>query len=57
MAKRHTTKYRGVYYIEGKRAGKDQVERIYYISYYKDGVRTEEKAGRQLMMVSMWHRA
>jgi integrase len=47
MAKRYKTKYRGVYYIEGKRAGKDQVERIYYISYYKDGVRTEEKAGRQ----------
>jgi integrase len=47
MAKRHTTKYKGVYFIEGKRAGKDQVERIYYISYYKDGVRTEEKAGRQ----------
>jgi integrase len=47
MAKRHTTKYAGVYFIEGKRAGKDQVERIYYISYYKDGVRTEEKAGRQ----------
>lgn len=47
MPKRHTTKYRGVYYIEGKRAGKDQLERIYYISYYKDGKRVEEKAGRQ----------
>jgi integrase len=47
MAKRFKTKYRGVYYIEGKRAGKDQVERIYYISYYKDGKRVEEKAGRQ----------
>jgi integrase len=47
MAKRHLTKYPGVYFIEGKRAGKNQVERIYYISYYKDGVRIEEKAGRQ----------
>jgi len=47
MAKRYKTKYRGVYYIEGKRSGKDQVERIYYISYYKGSKRIEEKAGRQ----------
>ena len=43
--KRNKTNYPGVFFIEGSRAGKS--ERIYYISFYKDGKKVEEKAGRQ----------
>jgi integrase len=40
--------YKGVRYIEGRRLGApSQTEKIYYISYYRDGKRIEEKAGRQ----------
>jgi integrase len=43
---RFKTKYDAVYYING--IGKDgNPEKIYYIRYYKDGKRIEEKAGRQ----------
>jgi hypothetical protein len=45
---RHQTDYPGVFYIIGQsltRAG--QKEKIFYIQYYKDGKRVEEKAGRQ----------
>jgi integrase len=46
--KRHKTEYKGVRYIEGRRLGApSQTEKIYYISYYRDGKRIEEKAGRQ----------
>lgn len=45
--KRHKTKYPGVYYIEGTSVANGRPERIYYVSYYKDGKRVEEKAGRQ----------
>ncbi len=43
--KRNKTDYPGVFFLEGTRAGKP--ERIFYISFYKDGKRIEEKAGRQ----------
>lgn len=39
------TKYPGVYYIDGK--GVRGPEKIYYISYRKDGRKIEEKVGRQ----------
>jgi integrase len=44
--KRFKTKYRGVYYIEGK-APDGRLELIYYIHYRKGGKLIEEKAGRQ----------
>ncbi len=45
--KRTSTEYPGVYFILGKSKGIGKTERIYYISYYKNGKRIEEKAGRQ----------
>jgi integrase len=44
--KRFKTDYPGVYYIEGTTRN-NKPERIYYISFYKDGKKIEEKAGRQ----------
>lgn len=41
------TGYPGVFYIEGKEAGTGRTERIFYITYRKDGKLIEEKAGRQ----------
>lgn len=41
MSRRVKTNYPGVYFIEGIK------ENIFYISYYKNGKRIEEKAGRQ----------
>ena len=38
---------RGSIYIEGKAAGRDEVERIYYIMYRRGSRLIEEKAGRQ----------
>lgn len=37
----------GVYFITGTAVGTDKPERIYYVSYYRDGKRHFEKAGRQ----------
>lgn len=45
--KRHKTKYPGVYFILGNKIGSNKKERIYYITYLKDGRVIEEKAGRQ----------
>jgi len=45
--KRHKTAYPGVYYIQGTEVGSNRPERIYYIKYYREGKRIEEKAGRQ----------
>jgi integrase len=45
--KRHSTKYPGVYYIEGRAIGSNKMEKIYYIMYRKDGKQVHEKAGRQ----------
>ena len=47
--KRHKTKYPGVYYIEGKgvRRSGHKIEKIYYITYRKDGKQIQEKAGGQ----------
>ena len=44
---RFKTGYPGVFYIEGTRIGTGEPERIFYISYRKDGKKIEEKAGRQ----------
>ncbi len=45
--KRFKTNYPGVYYVEGKAAGRTGTERIYYIRYKREGKTIEEKAGRQ----------
>lgn len=45
--KRHRTRYPGVYYLIGKKIGENKPERIYYVSYYRNGKRIEERAGRQ----------
>lgn len=48
VMERHKTDYPGVWYIIGKSlTRKGKKEKIYYVSYYKDGKRIEEKAGRQ----------
>jgi len=44
---RHNTKYQGVYFMDGTSRTLGKQERIYYIRYYRDGKRIEEKAGRQ----------
>ena len=43
---RISTKYQGVFFIEGQTIGGDKPERIYYVRYRKDGKQVEEKAGR-----------
>ena len=45
--KRYKTKYPGVYYINGRAAGSNKSEKIYYIVYRKNGKQIDEKAGRQ----------
>ena len=45
--KRFSTKYAGVYYVEGAAVGSNKTENIYYIRYRRDGKIVEEKAGRQ----------
>lgn len=52
--KRFETDYPGVFYIEGKLkknggkiSSKGKPDRIYYIKYYRNGKRVEEKAGAQ----------
>ena len=44
---RHKTKYPGVYYIKGKSVAFNKTEKIFYITYRKDGKQIHEKAGRQ----------
>jgi len=44
---RHKTDYPGVYFIRGVSVATGKPEKIYYISYWKDGRKIEEKAGRQ----------
>lgn len=44
---RHKTAYPGVFYVLGQRIDGKTAERIYYISYRKNGKKIEEKAGRQ----------
>lgn len=44
---RFSTKYPGVYYVEGTAVGRNEPERIFYIRYRKGGKIIEEKAGRQ----------
>lgn len=45
--KRIKTDYPGVYYRESRRIGKKGIEKIFYVTYKKDGKTIEEKAGRQ----------
>ncbi len=45
---RHKTNYPGVYYIEGTTTTSSKPEKIFYISYRKEGRKIEEKAGRQI---------
>lgn len=47
MPKRIKTKYVGVYYREAQRIGAPGTEKVFYITYKKDGLKVEEKAGRQ----------
>lgn len=45
--KRNRTSYPGVYFIFGKAIATNKPERIFYITYRRDGRLIEEKAGRQ----------
>jgi integrase len=45
--KRFKTDYVGVYYIIGASIGRGKPEKIFYITYRRDGKLIEEKAGRQ----------
>ncbi len=45
--KRILTNYPGVYYREARRIGGKGEEKIYYITFKKDGKKIEEKVGRQ----------
>lgn len=45
--KKFRTNYPGVRYIIGTARGSNKSEKIFYIQYYRDGKRIEEKAGRQ----------
>jgi len=45
--KRIKTKYPGVFFIWGSEVGTGKPERIFYIVYRRNGVLTEEKAGRE----------
>jgi len=47
MSKRFKTDYPGVSYFEANIPGTKKKERVYYIRYYRDGKRVEEKCGRQ----------
>jgi integrase len=46
--KRFKTDYPGVYYIEGTSVATGKPEKIFYIYYWKDRKKIEEKAGRQI---------
>jgi integrase len=46
--KRFKTDYPGVYYIEGTSSATRKREKIFYVYYWKDGKKIEEKAGRQI---------
>jgi integrase len=45
--RRFSTKYAGVYFVEGTAVGRNEPERIYYIRYRRNGQIIEEKVGRQ----------
>ena len=47
VMKRFKTDYVGVYYIIGRAIATGKAERIFYITYRRDGKLIEEKAGRQ----------
>ena len=49
MPKRLKTKYAGVYYREANRIGGKGTEKVYYVTFKKDGKTIEEKAGRQFV--------
>ncbi len=45
---RHKTDYPGIYFIKGVSVATGKPEKIYYIYYWKNGKKIEEKAGRQI---------
>jgi integrase len=45
--RRVPTNYPGVYYREVRRLGKKGIERVYYVTFNRDGEKVEEKVGRQ----------
>jgi len=45
--KRHATEYKGVYFRWGTHRATGKPERIFYISYWRNGKRIEEVAGRE----------
>lgn len=47
VMKRFKTDYVGVYYIKGTAIASGKIEKIFYITYRRDGKLIEEKAGRQ----------
>jgi len=47
MGQRIKTSYPGVYYRKVRRLGKKGTERVYYVTFKKDGRMVEEKVGRQ----------
>lgn len=46
--KRFKTDYPGVYFIKGMSTAKGKPEKIFYVYYWKNGKKIEEKAGRQI---------
>ena len=44
---RHATPYPGVYFRWGTHRGTGKPEKIFYIAYWRDGKKIEEKAGRE----------
>jgi integrase len=45
---RFKTDYPGVYYIQGTSSATKKPEKIFYVYYWKNGKKIEEKAGRQI---------
>jgi len=45
--KRHATEYKGVYFRWGTHRATGKPEQIFYISYWRNGKRIEEVAGRE----------
>jgi len=47
--KKHPTDYPGVFFRIARRIGKKGTEKVYYITFKKDGKKIEEKVGRQFL--------
>ena len=44
--KKHKTDYPGVFFREARRIGKKGTEKVYYITFKRDGKKIEEKIGK-----------